>query len=145
MRYEYRFNLVPYSSFPFPTPEGYQVSSNSRTREGNEAGREADVSGLPGKETKGSMRYDRFAERAAERLEAVATAIEDEDRRARGATSLVRANEMRVAAFMVKDMAEALKREENLLAEACDGDNETTSGIDHAKEAVKLEKELVLF
>jgi hypothetical protein len=75
------------------------------------------VRDLPGKEMKVSMRHDRFAERAAERLEAVAAAIEDEDRHARGATVSVRANEMRVAAFMIKDMAEALRREENRLVE----------------------------
>lgn len=91
------------------------------------------------------MRHDKFAERAAGRLEAVATAIEDEDRRARGATVSVRANEMRVAAFMVRDMAEALKREENPPGEACESYNEIGSGPDRAKEAVELERAPALF
>lgn len=91
------------------------------------------------------MRHDKFAERTAGRLEAVAIAIEDEDRRARGATVSVRANEMRVTAFMIMGMAEGLKREENPPGEACEIYNETGSGPDRAKETVELERDPALF
>jgi hypothetical protein len=65
------------------------------------------------------MQHKEFAERAAEHLEVVADAIEDADRRiGRHAVSSVRANEMRVAARMVRDMAQAVTwAEDKSLAE----------------------------
>lgn len=69
------------------------------------------------------MRHDELAERAAECLEAAAAAIEDEEGRAGRATVSMRANEMRVTAFM-KNMAEMLNREET---EAWEGDHENVT------------------
>jgi hypothetical protein len=58
------------------------------------------------------MRHDRFAERAARSLEEMAAPLEKEDRRVgRGITAL-RANELRVAAHVVRDLSEAVSREE---------------------------------
>ena len=54
------------------------------------------------------MQHKEFAERAAEHLGVVADAIEDEDRRIGRDAVSVRANEMRVAARMVRDMAQAV-------------------------------------
>ena len=59
------------------------------------------------------MQHEEFAERTAERLEAVADAIEEEDRRIGCDIVSTRANEMRVAARMVRDMAEVVRRAES--------------------------------
>ena len=60
------------------------------------------------------MQHEEFAERTAEHLEAVADAIEEEDRRIIGCDIVsTRANEMRVAARMVRDMAEVVRRAES--------------------------------
>ena len=60
------------------------------------------------------MQHEEFAERTARRLEAVAGAIEHKDQLAeRGAVSLARVNELRVAAHMVRDMARVVTRAEN--------------------------------
>ena len=55
------------------------------------------------------MQHEEFAKRAAERLEAIAKAIEDES----GAAKSRRANEMRVAARAVRDASETVTRREN--------------------------------
>ncbi len=58
------------------------------------------------------MRHEEFAERLAGRLESVAAALEEEERRiGRGSVS-ARANEMRVAAHMVRDASEVVTRAE---------------------------------
>jgi hypothetical protein len=59
------------------------------------------------------MQHDEFARWAASRLEVVADRLEDEDRQTKHGTALIRAYEMRVAAYMVWDMAEAVTRVEN--------------------------------
>jgi hypothetical protein len=64
------------------------------------------------------MQHKEFAERAAEHLEVVADTIENEDRRIGRDAVSVRANEMRVAARMVRDMAQAVTwAEDKSLAE----------------------------
>ena len=59
------------------------------------------------------MRHEEFAERAAERLEAVADRLEEEGRRLgiHGAVS-ARAGEMRLAALLTREEAEAVTRAE---------------------------------
>jgi hypothetical protein len=58
------------------------------------------------------MRHDEFAELAVRCLEKMAAPLEKEDARAvRGATA-VRANELRVAARVVRDLSEVASREE---------------------------------
>ena len=57
------------------------------------------------------MRHEGFAERMAGRLNAVAAALEEERRIGRNPVS-ARANEMRVAAHMLRDASEAVTRAE---------------------------------
>jgi hypothetical protein len=71
----------PTLPFPFPPLRGIGFLRTAGPERKNEACIETTRKG-----EKGSMRHDKFAERAAERLEAVATAIEDEDRGAGRAT-----------------------------------------------------------
>jgi hypothetical protein len=58
------------------------------------------------------MRHDEFAERAARCLEEIAAPLEEEDRRAGRGITAVRANELRVAAHVVRDLSAAVRREE---------------------------------
>ncbi len=58
------------------------------------------------------MRHDEFAERAARRLEEMAAPLEEEDRRAGRGMTAMRANELRVAAHVVRDLSEAVSRQE---------------------------------
>ena len=58
------------------------------------------------------MRHDEFAERAARSLEKIAAPLEEEDRRVGRGVTAVRANELRVAARVVRDLSEAVSREE---------------------------------
>ena len=62
------------------------------------------------------MRQDEFAERAARRLETVADRLEEESRRlgVENGETLARAQELRVAAFMVRDEAEVMARKATL-------------------------------
>lgn len=92
------------------------------------------------------MQHTQFAEWAAERLETVAAAVEDKERGGGHSEriSSARANEMRVAAFMVRDMAQALTRAENPSPEVLDRENQTRSGTNQATEAVESEKQVVL-
>jgi hypothetical protein len=57
------------------------------------------------------MRHDEFAGLAVRYLEMIATPL-DEDRRVEGRVTAVRANELRVAAHVVRDLSEAVSREE---------------------------------
>lgn len=59
------------------------------------------------------MRHEEFTEWTAERLEAVADEIEEEDRRLGDGVVSPRASEMRVAARMVRNMAHATTRTED--------------------------------
>lgn len=54
-----------------------------------------------------AMRHDEFAERVVRSLDKMAAPLED-----RRGTSAVRANELRVAARVVRDLSEAVSREE---------------------------------
>jgi hypothetical protein len=54
------------------------------------------------------MLQDEFSQRAARRLEAVANRLEEESRLGADGETLARAQELRVAAFMVRDEAEAV-------------------------------------
>jgi hypothetical protein len=58
------------------------------------------------------MRYDEFAELAARSLEEMAAPLEEEDRRVGYGITAMRANELRVAAHVVRDLSEAVSREE---------------------------------
>jgi hypothetical protein len=58
------------------------------------------------------MRHDKFVERAARCLEEMAAPLEEEDRRAGRSITAVRANELRVAAHVVRDLSEVVSREE---------------------------------
>jgi hypothetical protein len=62
------------------------------------------------------VRHEEFAERAGNRLEDVADRLEGEGRRpgidGEAAKTRARAQELRVAAFLVRDEAEAVAREE---------------------------------
>ena len=58
------------------------------------------------------MRHDEFARRAAGRLESAAEAIDEEEGRIGYGSVSSRANEMRVAARMIRDMSEAVSRSE---------------------------------
>lgn len=58
------------------------------------------------------MRHDEFAARAADRLESTAAAIDEEERRIGRVTVSSRANEMRVAARMIRDMSDSVSRAE---------------------------------
>ncbi len=56
------------------------------------------------------MLRDEFAQRAARRLKAVANRLEEESRLGADGKTLARAQELRAAAFMVRDEAEAVSR-----------------------------------
>jgi hypothetical protein len=58
------------------------------------------------------MRHDEFAELAVRCLEKMAAPLEKEDGRAVRSATAVRANELRVAARVVRDLSEAVSREE---------------------------------
>jgi len=58
------------------------------------------------------MRHEEFAERVAGRLEAVAAALDEEERRIGHNQVSTRANEMRVAAHMIRDASESVTRAE---------------------------------
>ncbi len=58
------------------------------------------------------MRHDEFAEGAVRCLEKMAARLEEEDRRAGRGITAMRANELRVAAHVVRDLSEAVSREE---------------------------------
>ncbi len=58
------------------------------------------------------MRHDEFAGLAVRCLERIAAPLEEEDRRAEGGVTAVRANELRVAARVLRDLSEAVSREE---------------------------------
>jgi hypothetical protein len=58
------------------------------------------------------MRHEEFAERMAGRLKAVAAALDEEERRIGRNHVSARANEMRVAAHMVRDASDAVTRAE---------------------------------
>jgi hypothetical protein len=58
------------------------------------------------------MSYDEFAELAARCLEEMAVPLEEEGRRVGRGITAVRANELRVAAHVVRDLSEAVGREE---------------------------------
>ena len=57
------------------------------------------------------MRHDEFAERAGRCLEKMAAPLEEEDRRVGRGITAVRANELRVAAHVVRDLSAAVSRE----------------------------------
>jgi hypothetical protein len=59
------------------------------------------------------MQHEKFAKRAAERLEAEADRLEEKSQWMKLDVTAARANELRVAAHMVRDMAKALTRAEN--------------------------------
>ncbi len=60
------------------------------------------------------MRHDHFAEQASKTLEELAASLEEDDPRiGRGITSM-RANELRVAAHVVRGLSEAVNRKEKL-------------------------------
>ena len=59
------------------------------------------------------MRHAEFAERAARRLEEMAAPLEEEDRSLGRGITAMRANELRVAAHVVRDLCEAVTREEH--------------------------------
>ncbi len=64
------------------------------------------------------MRHDEFAGLAVRYLERIAAPLDEEDRlEGRGITA-VRANELRVAARVVRDLSEAVSREEERGSEA---------------------------
>ena len=58
------------------------------------------------------MRHDEFAQRAARCLEEMAAPLEEEDRCIGMGTTAARANELRVAARVVRDLSAAVSREE---------------------------------
>ena len=58
------------------------------------------------------MRHEKFAERMAGRLEDVAVALDEEERRIGRNPVSARASEMRVAAHMLRDASEAVTRAE---------------------------------
>jgi hypothetical protein len=59
------------------------------------------------------MQHEKFAKRAAERLEAEAGRLEEKSQCMKLDVTAARANELRVAAHMVRDMAKAVTRAEN--------------------------------
>ncbi len=59
------------------------------------------------------MQHEKFAKRAAERLDAEADRLEEKSQWMKLDVTAARANELRVAAHMVRDMAKALTRAEN--------------------------------
>jgi hypothetical protein len=58
------------------------------------------------------MRHDEFGERVAQCLEEMAVPLEREDRRIGRGITAVRANELRVAARVVRDLSAVVSREE---------------------------------
>ncbi len=58
------------------------------------------------------MRHDEFAELAVRCLEKMAAPLEKEDVRAVRGVTAVRANELRVAARVVRDLSETVSRKE---------------------------------
>ena len=58
------------------------------------------------------MRHDEFAGLAVRCLERIAAPLEEENRRVGRGIAAMRANELRVAARVVRDLSEALSREE---------------------------------
>ena len=59
------------------------------------------------------MQHEKFAKRAAERLEAEAGRLEEKSQCMKLDVTAARANELRVAAHMVQDMAKAMTRAES--------------------------------
>ena len=59
------------------------------------------------------MQHEKFAKRVAERLEAEADRLEENSQWMKRGVTAARANELRVAAHMVRDMAKAVTRAEN--------------------------------
>jgi acyl-CoA reductase-like NAD-dependent aldehyde dehydrogenase len=59
------------------------------------------------------MQHEEFAKRAAERLEAEADRLEEKSQWMKHDVTAARANELRVAAHMVRDLAKAVRRAEN--------------------------------
>ncbi len=59
------------------------------------------------------MQHEKFAKRAAERLEAEAERLEEKSQWMKLDVTATRANELRVAAHMVRDMARVLTQAEN--------------------------------
>ncbi len=59
------------------------------------------------------MQHEKFAKRAAERLEAEADRLEEKGQWMKLDITGARANELRVAAHIVREMAKALTRAEN--------------------------------
>ncbi len=58
------------------------------------------------------MRHDEFAGLAVRCLERIAAPLEEEDWRVGRGITAMRANELRVAAHVVRDLSEAVNREE---------------------------------
>lgn len=58
------------------------------------------------------MRHEKFAERVAERLESMAEATADEEARIGYCTTTMRANELRVAAHVVRDLSQIETKKE---------------------------------
>ena len=58
------------------------------------------------------MRHDEFAELAARCIEEMAVPLAEEDRRLGRGITAVRANELRVAAHVVRDLSAVVSREE---------------------------------
>jgi hypothetical protein len=59
------------------------------------------------------MQHEEFAKQAAERLETEADRLEEKSQWMKLDVTAARANELRVAAHMVRDMAKVLTRAEN--------------------------------
>ena len=59
------------------------------------------------------MQHEKFAKRVAERLEAEADRLAENSQWMKRDVTAARANELRVAAHMVRDMARAVRRAEN--------------------------------
>jgi acyl-CoA reductase-like NAD-dependent aldehyde dehydrogenase len=59
------------------------------------------------------MQHEKFAKRVAERLEAEAERLEENSQWMKRDVTAARANELRVAAHMVRDMARAVRRAKN--------------------------------
>ena len=59
------------------------------------------------------MQHEKFAKRVAERLKSEAERLEEKSQWMKHDVPAARANELRVAAHMVRDMAKALRRAEN--------------------------------
>ncbi len=58
------------------------------------------------------MRHEKFAERVAERLESMAKTAADEELRIGHGITAMRANELRVAAHVVRDLSQVATRKE---------------------------------